>query len=249
MAAGVFFVLGALCLCYFGVVACFVDLNNKFTYFWLLLGVCFLAAGGICRVFRQKQIHPPVWFTRLGLVVVGCILVGFLAIEGTLIVYGQSKPAQGAEYMIVLGARVKGQKVTINLARRLDTAYQYLQKNPETTVILSGGQGSGEEISEAEAMQRYLQKKGIDPSRMILEDRSTNTDENLAFSMRKIPSTDARTVIVTNDFHVYRALRIAKKKGLRNVQGAGSTTRWYTVPNMYVREAFAVLKYTVCGQI
>ena len=139
--------------------------------------------------------------------------------------------------------------MTANLSRRLNTAVKYIKENPDAKVILSGGQGPGEDISEAEAMKRYLCGLGIEESRMILEDQSVNTDQNLEFSMAKMENSGSSVVIVSNDFHIFRALHIAKRKGIKNVEGLGSPTVWYTAPNMYVREAFAVVKYALCGQL
>ena len=144
---------------------------------------------------------------------------------------------------------MQGRRPTYNLARRLDAAYSYLEENPGTTAILSGGQGTGEDISEAEAMAVYLEQKGISKERMILENQSKNTDENIRFSREKMGDQNTSVVLVTNSFHVFRSVRIAKKQGLANVEGLGAGIMWYTVPNLYLREAFAILKYAVCGQL
>ncbi len=245
----IIFVLGILSTGYFFLYACMVDLNNVFTYFWLILGVAGIAGGIFLRWCPCTHKTFPLWFRRGGLIFLGICLLGFLIIEGILIGYGKSVPEPGADYVIVLGARVRGEKVVGLLARRLKVAAKYLEENPDTKVILSGGQGKGEDVSEAEAMKRYLVQCGIEESRMILEDESTNTDENLEFSKAKIDNPDAKVVIVSNDFHIFRALRIAKNKGFENVDGLGASTVWYTVPNMYVREAFAVVKYSLCGQL
>lgn len=242
-------IAGILCAGYFIFYACKVDLNNKFTYFWLLIGLAGIAGGSFLRWSHTTHKIFPLWFRRGGLIFLGICLLSFLIVEGIIIGYGKSTPQAGADYMIVLGARVRGERVVGLLARRLNAAAEYLEKNPDTKVVLSGGQGAGETISEAEAMRRYLSQKGIDESRMILEDESTNTDENLEFSKQKMDDPDAKVVIVSNDFHIFRALRIAKKKGIENAEGLGASTVWYTVPNMFVREAFAVIKYTLCGQL
>lgn len=240
---------GVLCIGYFIMYACKVDLNNKFTYFWLLIGLMGIGSGMFLKWCHLTHKTFPLWFCRGGGIFLGICLLAFLLVEGIIIGYGNSKPEPGADYMIVLGARVRGERVVGLLARRLDTAAEYLEKNPDTKVILSGGQGPGEKISEAEAMKGYLCQKGIEESRMILEDASTNTDENLEFSKAKIDEPNAKVVVVSNDFHIFRALRIAKKKGIEKVEGLGASTVWYTVPNMFVREAFAVVKYAVFGQL
>lgn len=241
--------VGIFSTAYFIMYMFMVDLNNLFTFFWLVLGIAGIAGGVLLIWLHRHQIAVPVWLSRGGLTVMGLFLLLFLVVEGIIIGYGHSKPISDAEYVIVLGARVRGEHVTYTLCQRLNVACDYLKKNPSTKVILSGGQGAGEDISEAEAMKRYLGKKGIEEERMILEDQSVNTEQNMAFSIEKMRSTDASAVIVTNYFHVYRAVHIAKKKGMTRVEGAGAPVKWYTVPNLYVREAFAVIKYAVFGQI
>ena len=98
-------------------------------------------------------------------------------------------------------------------------------------------------------MEDYLVSKGISQSTIIKEDRSVNTYQNLQYSGERIGDKSASVVIVTNDFHIYRAKGIAHKQGYTNVSGIGSRTKAFTVPNSYVREIFAVIKYKLCGQI
>ena len=117
-------------------------------------------------------------------------------------------------------------------------ALDYLNENEGTKVVVSGGQGKGEEITEAKAMSDYLVKNGIKSDRIILEDRSKNTNENLKFSAELIGSKEKKTVIVSNDFHIYRAKCIAKKMGYTDVSGASAKTKPITIPNSFVREAF-----------
>lgn len=242
-------VLGVCSLAYFGIYVVLVDFGNVFTWFWVGLGIVLLAAGAfLLHLHFQQKVLPPV-LVRCVSVFSGAGILLFLVTEGIIIGYGKSSPMRNADYMIVLGARVRGTEVTANLARRLDTAYRYLQENTETTVILSGGQGRGEDISEAEAMAGYLEKKGIARSRIILEGRSVNTWQNIAYSREKMEGDSPSVVLVTNDFHVFRGVCIAKKQGLKKIYGLGAPTKWYTVPNMYVREALAVWKYALFGQI
>ncbi|EJW92927.1 protein containing DUF218, partial [gut metagenome] len=94
-------------------------------------------------------------------------------------------------------------------------ALQYLNENPETKAVLSGGKGEGEQISEAEAMYGYLREHGIAGERLLLEDRSTNTKENLSFSLKLIDDPDASVGVVTNHYHVFRGVAIGKKCGCR----------------------------------
>ncbi|MFC4798565.1 YdcF family protein [Neobacillus sp. GCM10023253] len=151
-------------------------------------------------------------------------------------------PAKNADYLIVLGARVKGTEPSLTLASRIDAAALYLKKNPSTIAIASGGQGPGEDISEAECIKRELQKLGIKESRIVLEGKSTDTYENIRFSKKLIPISAKDGVVVTNDFHLYRALSLAADANLK-VQGLPAETPLISVPKSYIREYLAITKY------
>ncbi len=242
-------IIGIVSLSYFAMLAVCVGLTNTFTYSWLLLGIiCTVGA-----IFNEKVIniwsrtHIAIKMTLIGVCTVAIIII--CIVLGIIIKHGVNKPKSGAEYVIVLGAQVRGTTPSLNLAKRLDKACEYLKQNSDTKVIVSGGQGAGEDITEAQAMSTYLLNKGIDKDRIIMEDKSINTHENIKFSKRIINNDKAKIVIVTSSFHVYRGVRIAKKQGLNNVEGFGSSIKWYTIPNLYLREAIAIIKYYVCGQI
>ncbi|XRG89662.1 YdcF family protein [Neobacillus sp. SAB-20_R2A] len=151
-------------------------------------------------------------------------------------------PAKNADYLIVLGARVKGTEPSLTLASGIDAAAVYLKKNPSTIAIASGGQGPGEDISEAECIKRELQKLGINESRIVLEGKSTDTYENIRFSKKLIPTSAKDGVVVTNDFHLYRALSLAADANLK-VQGLPAETPLIAVPKSYIREYLAITKY------
>ena len=143
--------------------------------------------------------------------------------------------------VVVLGCHVKGTEPSLMLARRLDAAYDYMIENPDVKCIVSGGQGSGEDISEADAMKLYLMNKGIDSERILKEDKSTNTLENISFSneVLKENKIGSEIVIVTDGFHQYRASHIAEKLGLDSYS-TSCHTRPELVPTYWVREWFAL---------
>ena len=99
--------------------------------------------------------------------------------------------------------------------------------------LLSGGQGPGEDIAEGEAMARYAEQKGVDLEKIMVEDQSTSTEENLLFS-RELMEGD-RVIVVTTAYHVFRALLLAKRQGL-NCVGFGARTKWYFTLNALLRE-------------
>jgi uncharacterized SAM-binding protein YcdF (DUF218 family) len=147
-----------------------------------------------------------------------------------------------ADYIIILGARVKGEVPSLALQYRIDAAASYLKKNRESIAIASGGQGPGEDITEAEAIKRGLLAHGISSDRILLEDKSTDTVENIRFSKRLIPQNLKTGLLVTNDFHLYRAKSIAKDQGL-NLEGIPAETPTVAIPKSYAREYLAITKY------
>ena len=241
--------LGVLSLLYFVMYAVFVDLTNVFTYFWLIIGVILALCKPLATIIYEKQIVIPLTVKWTGGIVITFLLLIFIVTECVIISYGSKEPQPDADYVLVLGAQVKGTRLTYALQTRLDTAYEYAINNPKTMVIVSGGQGPGEQVTEAYAMAEYLKAKGLEEERILQENQSTSTFENIEFSKKLIDSTDAHIVLVTNHFHVYRGVGVAKKQELTNVEGLGAPTKWYTIPNQYVREAFAVVKYKLFGQI
>ena len=157
-----------------------------------------------------------------------------------------------ADALIVLGAAVHGDKVTWVLSNRLDTAADYLHAHPDTICVVSGGQGSGESVTEASAMQKYLvERKGIEASRILVEDKATSTLENFAFSKALIEERlgdQVRIAFVTTDFHVFRAGRVAKKAGIDAV-GIAAPDVWYIRINNFLRECVGIVVYGLRGDI
>lgn len=153
------------------------------------------------------------------------------------------------DYIIVLGAQVKEDGPSIVLQYRLDKAISYLSDNPTTRCIVSGGQGDNEPFSEAEGMYNYLVANGVDSERIILEDQSTSTVENIRNSKALLNDLYNSVGIVTNDFHVFRAVRIAKVQGLKNISGIAAESNAFYLPNNVLRECCGILKDWLFGNI
>lgn len=147
-----------------------------------------------------------------------------------------------ADYLIILGARVKGNVPSLALQYRIDEAANYLKENPMTIVIVSGGKGPGEDITEAAAMQTELIAQGIESSRIIIEDQSTTTEENIKYSKQLIPADKEKGLLVTNDFHIYRAVKIAEQYDL-DIGGIPAKTPGVIIFKTYVREYMAITKF------
>ncbi|MEH6937216.1 YdcF family protein [Bacillus sp. JJ664] len=150
------------------------------------------------------------------------------------------KVPKNADYIIVLGAGLKKNKPTLALKYRIETAAEYAKKNPKTKMIVSGGQGKDELISEAECMKIELIKLGIEEDRIIKEDLSTNTYENMKFSKNYIKANE-KGIIVTNDYHLFRSIKLAEKQGL-HIVGLPAKTPTVILPTAYIRECLSILK-------
>ena len=152
------------------------------------------------------------------------------------------------EYIIVLGAHVEGTRLTKALLERTRRALQYMEENPETKAVLSGGKGDGESITEAQAMCNYLVEHGIDRERLILEEKSTSTTENLKFSLGMI-GLNHSVGIVTNNFHVFRGTAIGKKCGCREIYPIPSRYRSWRLLIYIPREILAIIKDKLMGNM
>ncbi len=178
--------------------------------------------------------------------IVGFTYVGILSVK---MYRAQENEPKETDLIIVLGCKVKGERPSRMLRRRLDAAYEAMQKHPDALVVLSGGKGSDEKISEAEGMRRYLVEKGADESRLIMEDKSTNTFENIKFSFAITDKLGCGRdiTIVTDGFHQYRASLIAKQEGAKNVTAYSANTQPKYVPTYWVREWLGLTHFFVFG--
>ncbi|NLW79054.1 MAG: YdcF family protein [Ruminococcaceae bacterium] len=161
-------------------------------------------------------------------------------------VSGHTGGAQGNEKAyIVLGAGIRGEKVGDVLRRRLDAALEAWQKNPDALIVVTGGQGPQETITEALAQQRWLLERGVPEDKIVLEDKSESTEENLSFSRRLLAergiAADEPVGVVTNAFHCYRAGQYAQKLGFTNVRTVPASMNLATLLPSYAREVFAIL--------
>jgi len=211
-------------------------LNSTFIGFWIVFGLL-----NVCLGLLVGKTPSFIDYVILGVSVLFWIV--FAAVEILILSAMVVMPKKKLKYIIILGAQIRGKKMTGSLKRRLDKGLRYLQENPETICIVSGGKGRGEDISEAEAMFQYLCDCGIEENRIYMEDKSTTTYENLVFSKQFIDKLEKDSVgIVSNNFHIYRAMKMARILGYKKVFALPATTNLVVFPNYMVREFFALLK-------
>lgn len=232
-------VIAAVCAGY----GCFVRAAGSGTAFfavWFLIAgiLCCLAAVIYTGVFRKL---PSIIKGTLIFLICFAILI-FAAFQACVLSHFDDDGSEEMDYIIVLGAQVYSSGPSTILRYRLDMAAEYLQKNETTVCIVSGGQGSNEHLPEAVVMAEYLEGKGISRERIRTEERSKNTAENISNSMEYI--TDGASVgIVTNNFHLFRALQMAERQGLKNVEGIAADSPKAYLPNNMLREFIAEIKF------
>lgn len=264
-----------ICVIYYFIIIIYSGIATSFAFIWLFFAAClgFLAYGE--HYYRLNPKRVPLWLPVS--VTTFCLagLVIFAAVEVLVFTGVAGSTKENLDYVIVLGAKVKPDGISNSLKKRLDKAIEYVEQNPDTVLVLSGGQGSDEPASEAEVMYAYLQYNGVDPDHMVLEDRSTSTLENIAYSkvlidhlqeekrkeaMKHRPPVNPGNVelaeekpleigILTSNFHVFRAQQIAKKWGISHVSGIASGSDPVLFVHLCVRECLAILKDKLVGNM
>lgn len=238
MKIGILIFFGLLSVLY-GFLILQVGSGTSFWLIWEVIGICFF----LLAVLLHKDFF--VTHKKIGMFFSGCVAVGVIVLVvlcGMIATEFKSIGNPNMDYIIVLGAQVRENGPSVALRYRLDAATDYLKQNSETLCIVSGGQGANEPFSEAEGMANYLIENGIEESRIILEDKSTSTVENLKYSKILMEVPYDSVGIVTNNFHMFRATRIAKAQGLNGVCGIAADSSTLYLPNNVLRECLGILK-------
>lgn len=240
----IWMIIGILCVLYCLALAITGGTGTWFFLIWGIMGVAFTLWG----IFRGHIWHVmPHWLHITAGTLFLLMLAVFLFTEGCIISGFSKNTDKELDYIVVLGAQLKTTGPSRVLQYRLDTAYEYLTAHPDTKAIVSGGQGSNEPASEAQGMYDYLVKRGIEPGRIILEDKSVNTEQNIRFSKEFLQADADKVGIVSNNFHVFRAVKLAKAAGYRNVVGIAAPATAFYLPNNMLREFFGVVKDFLMG--
>ena len=243
----ILWIVGWCALAYYLVLLPYLGFGLSFALFWLALSAGCFALDWLLKRVGQKSKKRRRRLSTAVAVLMALVLALYGGVTGRVVAQRFSKPAPNADYVLVLGARVKDNGPSVLLEYRIETAAEYLKANKESVAILCGGQGDNEPMSEAQAMYDGLVKRGIKKDRLILEDKSTSTEENIAFARALMEKEDPAVVITTTGYHVYRALNTARSQGLTNVSGNPAPCAWITPLNYYTREFFAILRDWVKG--
>lgn len=243
------FCAGIICLAYYLLIVVYAGITADFAWIWLVLAAI-LEGGAV--LIRYGKNHPGFFPGWVKYAVSAVVLLGIVCFAAlcSLVVSGMKTSARkNLDYVVVLGAHVKGDVPSKALELRLKAALKYARENEDTILVLSGGQGFGEDITEAKCMENYLTAHGISRERLVLEEKSTNTKENLKFSDALTSCSQKNTGILSNNFHVYRAVKIAEKAGYEHPYGIAAPSDPIMQVHYVVREAAALIKAKIYGNI
>lgn len=222
---------------------------SGFFLIWIAIGAALIAIGWARHAGAWQQL--PLMARRGGALLGIALAIVLGALTGAIASGAIARPTGRVDCLIVLGASINQDGSPMETLRlRLDAAADYLDAHPGTRCIVSGGQGADEPMAKATAMARYLERnRGIAPGRVVEEARSTTTDENLRYSRALLGDGDASVAIVTNDFHMFRALRMARRQGLTGAQGLSAPTNPLYLPQATLRECAALVKALATGTL
>ena len=235
-------IIAAAVLCAAAAVFAFAMTGHRF-FAALLLGIALV-------IVYFHYVKSRAWrAVAAAVLVIGAVAFG--VIESPIIADARTDAPEDTEYILVLGAGLNGDVPSLSLTNRLTAALDWLESHPECTAIVSGGQGPGENMTEAEAMGIWLEARGIAPERIILEPEATSTYENLANSFEIIrergSEPDGNCAIVTSEYHLHRARMMAADQGVEAYGVAARTSMPTLMLNYFIREAFAVTYYRIFG--
>ena len=232
-------IISAVFILYGLIVLSLIGPHRIFSFFYLAAGIVLYLISAFSKHFDERT-------DRILSVLLAIAAICFLVLEVRIIAFSMKPCASDAKSLIVLGSQVKESGPSMDYQARLDSAYEYLIENPETIVVCTGAKGPSEPISEARGGADYLIARGIEEDRILIEDQSFNTIENLANAKKLLEEKgfDLKgvVVIVSADYHLYRANYIAGRLGYQNVSCKGGHGLRALLPHYYTREFFAVVK-------
>ncbi len=245
------FLLAAIaCIAYYLAMGIFIRFGQSLDFLWLVFAAMFLLrfflVGHMIRTGAPSPL--PGWLIKLIHIGFAVFLVSFIAISSIIASAFLQTPPANLDHIVVLGAKVNGTQPGGALRNRIQVAYEYWRDNPSTHIIASGGQGPDEGISEAECIYRGLTARGVPGERITLEDESTSTYENLRNSMALVEGENQKIGIVTNNFHIFRALKIARGLGGADFYGINVYTSHLSFPHYILREYCAVIVGWLTGK-
>ncbi len=240
-----------ICLVYYGLIAVYAGFGSGISIWLLASGLLGAASVGV-RYYQKYPDRVPMWLP-VSLVTL-CASGGLILVTVLILMFGRiPRTAQpDLDYVIVLGAAVREDGLSNTLKLRLDKAAEYAAQNPDTILVLSGAKGPDEPCTEAFAMQQYLLKQGVEAEKMLLEEQSASTLENIVYSRLLLQNQGygpGSVGVLTSNFHLMRARLIAERQGLGQVAGIAAESDRIMMVHNSLRDALAILKDRLMGNL
>lgn len=230
------FLLGMMCFIYYFLCAKIYGTKVSILYLWLIAGNILVLKAMSVWLFWGKCGKVFKGLSRGFDICVGVVLLLILTFSVSVVSGMKEKAKPDCDYLIVLGAAVYGAQPSEVLQRRIDSAYEYLQNNPGTKVVGTGGRGAEGKLSEGECIAMELQKMGIAPDRILYEDKSATTVENMKYALEKIPDAPGSIAVVSSGFHIFRSKYILSCYTDAEVYGVAASGISLLTPHYVVRE-------------
>lgn len=241
-----FLIVGILCIVYYFACGFAVRFNQSILWIWLVIGAVLIGRFALVRLTEVRGALPyPRWF----LTTVRCAfcagLAFFLFVEGVIATGFFYKCPENVDYLMILGAKTG----SVTLERRIDKAADYLLANPETIAVATGGKGGDENVTEAAFIREGLIRRGVPEERILVEEQSVSTLQNMAFSRQIIPQDAKSVAFVSNDYHMFRSKSLAKGVFDCELYGLPMRSAKLSLPHYMVREFCAILVETAHGNM
>ncbi|MCR5558010.1 MAG: YdcF family protein [Butyrivibrio sp.] len=268
----IWFVLMVLALAY--AVMVYMVGSGTFSFVIWLAGAAFFCAcfflAGNGRWGKVPKIARYVIYTCISFV-----LAVFVVCQVGILTHFSDKGEPDLDYIILLGAQMRSSGPSVIYRYRLDKAMEYLEENPDTIIVTTGGQGTNENVSEGRGGEIYLLSHGVNEAQLMSETMSKDTVENIEFALEMIEESEVnkrlyqsadnsnadidgdfkedrdnlRIGIVTNGFHVFRGIHIAKGLTDADVCGIAAYMQPQYIPNNLVRETLGIIRDFVAGRM
>lgn len=244
------FILIVACLLY--AVMVYLVGSGTFSFVIWLVGAAFF---GLCCFLagNNRWKKCPTIFKRASYILIGAAALVFILCQICILSHFFDKGEENLDYVIVLGAQMRSSGPSVIYKYRLQKAKEYLDANENTIVITTGGQGFNESVSEGEGGRDYLVSLGVAPERILVENSSMDTVENVenAMALLRADGIDEKTLrigIITNGFHVFRGVHITRKLTDAYVCGIAAYMQFRFIPNNMVRECFGIIRDLLAGK-
>lgn len=242
-------IVGTFCILYYFLCVLIVGSGVSILYIWIIIGFLLIFRAVSSLYIRRKKSKRIKMFCRIIDMLIVMIFLSTGIFAGFVIDSMKDQPKAECDYIIVLGASVKGNEPSEILQKRIDAAWKYLAVHPDTMVIGTGGQGGTEAISEGKCIADELKKMGISPQRILYEEKSKTTVENIKFALELTADHSENIAVVSNGFHIFRSKLILSCFTDAQVYGIAAEGGGFLTLHYILREYIVLMIDVLSGNI